>query len=192
MTDHDCTQEWAEWPKSWPNQGGGISNRREATFEETISKKSVTKLSLKWTAPTGWDVSSTPAIDGRGRGAVYFSSWNGCQYAVTKDTGELIWKVNLTEIAPTIPGLAEGSHVMPYYKVNFSMVVGPQYSDIVSRSTPTIAGPLLLFGIYGPCYVLALNRTTGAVVWWTSLDSHPYCIITQSGTYHEGSVRPFS
>lgn len=176
--------DWAEG-RIWQNQGGSISNRREALFERKISRASVTSLSLKWTAPTGHDVSSTPSIDGR-LGAVYFSSWDGCQYAVKKDTGALIWNVNLTEIAPTIPGLVEGIFVVPFLK-SLALSNGTGLADLVSRATPTIAGPLLIFGIFSPCYVLALNRSTGAVVWWTSLDSHPFCVFTQSGTYYKGS-----
>ncbi|CAM6097146.1 unnamed protein product [Calypogeia fissa] len=180
--DHD--DEWNEWPKSWMNHGRDITNRREAKFETKISKETVASLSLKWTVQTNFDVASTPAIDARS-GVVYFSSWDGCQYAVKKDTGELIWKVNLTEIAPTIPGLVNATVYLPAYKKTTPL---PKMADLLCRATPTIAGPILVFGLYNPCYILALNRTSGAVVWWTVLEIHPLCVITQSGTYHERSI----
>ncbi|CAM6110866.1 unnamed protein product [Calypogeia fissa] len=163
---------WSEWPQSWVNQGGDITNRREAKFETKISTETVTSLALKWTAQAGFDVPATPAIDAC-LGVVYFSSWDGCQYAVKKDTGERIWKVNLTVVAATIPDLAN---------------VAPFTILYVSRSTPTIAGPLLVFGLYNPCYVFALNRTSGALVWWRSLETTPFCVVTQSGTYHNQSI----
>ncbi|CAM6110870.1 unnamed protein product [Calypogeia fissa] len=163
---------WSEWPKSWVNQGGDITNRREAKLETKISTETVTSLALKWTAQAGFDVSATPAIDAC-LGVVYFSSWDGCQYAVKKDTGELIWKVNLTVVAAIIPELANVAPITILY---------------VSRATPTIAGPLLVLGIYNPCYVFALNRTSGALVWWSSLETHPLCVVTQSGTYHNQSI----
>lgn len=151
-------------PKMWPNHGGGLRNLRVAPNEKKISTASVSSMSLAWTASTSYDVSSTPSIDGI-MGAVYFSSWDGCQYAVEKDTGKTIWKVNLTDIAPTIPGLLEGVVVIPYLK----RIGGPSppsnLANLLCRLTPTIAGPLLIFGIFNPCFVLALNRFTGAVVW---------------------------
>lgn len=159
------------------NHGGDITNRRAARFETKINKETVTSLSLKWTVQTGFDVSATPSIDAR-LGVVYFPSWDGCQYAVRKDTGELMWKVNVTEIAPTIPGLLNATFFVPL-------------ASILTRSSPTIAGPLLVFGLANPCYILALNRSSGDLAWSTSLDSHPFCVITQSGTYHEGYVPLF-
>ncbi|CAM6083855.1 unnamed protein product [Calypogeia fissa] len=75
----DC----AEGFDQWPNHGGGLLNRREAQKEHKI--KSVTSLSLKWTVPTNYDVSSTPSIDARS-GAVYFSSWDG-------KVRSIIWKI---------------------------------------------------------------------------------------------------
>ncbi|CAM6083560.1 unnamed protein product [Calypogeia fissa] len=159
-SSHDSFHDWAEWPNTWPNQGGGIRNRREAHDEYRISTSSVSSMSLKWTAYTSYDVSSTPSIDA-GCGAVYFSSWDGCLYAVKKDTGALVWK--LGGASP------------------------PNLANLLCRATPTIAGPLLIFGLFNPCYVLALNRSTGALVWWTILESHPFCVFTQSGTYYQGS-----
>ncbi|PQQ06349.1 uncharacterized protein Pyn_37085 [Prunus yedoensis var. nudiflora] len=57
----------------------------------------------------------------------------------------------------------------------------------VSRSTPTIAGNLLIVGIYGPAVVIAVDRSNGRLVWSTQLDPRPRVLITMSGTVHLGA-----
>ncbi|WKA04577.1 hypothetical protein VitviT2T_022599 [Vitis vinifera] len=57
----------------------------------------------------------------------------------------------------------------------------------VSRATPTIAGDMLIIGIYGPAVVIALKQATGRLVWSTQLDSNPAGVVTMSGTFHMGS-----
>ena len=56
----------------------------------------------------------------------------------------------------------------------------------VSRSMPTIAGDLLIIGIYGPAVVIVVNRSTEELVWSTQLDSHVSGVITMFGTYYNG------
>lgn len=57
---------------------------------------------------------------------------------------------------------------------------------ILCRHTPVVADNLLLLGIYNPGYVVALNRFTGAFVWSSLLDSHPFAVVTMSGTVFQG------
>ncbi|VVA20437.1 PREDICTED: polyvinylalcohol dehydrogenase [Prunus dulcis] len=61
----------------------------------------------------------------------------------------------------------------------------------VSRSTPTIAGNLLIVGIYGPAVVIAVDRSNWRLVWSTQLDPRPRVLITMSGTVHLGLVNVF-
>lgn len=90
-------------------------------------------------------------------------------YAVDAFTGRLIWQQNLGALT----GLS-GTGVV----VNVT----------VSRSTPTIAGNLLIVGIYGPALVIAVDRSNGRLVWSTELDPRPRVLITMSGTVHLGLV----
>ena len=144
-------------------------NRRYAYKERMISPKTAPNLRLKWKFNAGKDISATPAIYG---GTVYFPSWNGYIYAVKEADGSLVWKQNLENLT----GLSATGFVR---NVNWT----------VSRSTPTVAGDdSLLIGIYGPAVVICVNRTTGELVWKTTLDHHPAAVITMSGTYYKGSV----
>ncbi|CAM6084412.1 unnamed protein product [Calypogeia fissa] len=160
------------WP--WVNDGGGIGlvNQRVALQEVKINKTSVSKLSFSWEFITGYDVTATPSI---AQGVVYFPDWGGSVYAVEQATGHLIWEKNLTQLT---------SGVLTFVKTNVSMFI-PQV--MISRSTPTVAGDLLVVTLYGPAGVLALNRSTGDLVWAKQLSSHPYAVMTMSGTAFEGA-----
>ncbi|RVW82634.1 Polyvinylalcohol dehydrogenase [Vitis vinifera] len=100
----------------------------------------------------------------------YFPSWNGYLYAVKASDGSLVWKQNLQKLT----GLNATGFVN---NVNWT----------VSRATPTIAGDMLIIGIYGPAVVIALKQATGRLVWSTQLDSNPAGVVTMSGTFHMGS-----
>ncbi|KAL2330008.1 hypothetical protein Fmac_017589 [Flemingia macrophylla] len=152
--------------QDWLNHGGDLFNRRYASKEYKISPQTAPNLRLKWKFYAGKDITATPAIyDGN----LYFPSWNGYLYAVKEADGSLVWRQNLQKLT----GLNATGRVN---NVNWT----------VSRSTPTVAGNLLLIGIYGPGVVIAVKRTTGELVWKTTLDHHPAAVITMSGTYHQG------
>ncbi|PIA62583.1 hypothetical protein AQUCO_00200531v1 [Aquilegia coerulea] len=148
------------------NHGGDLCNRRYAESEVKISPHTVSKLKLKWEFIAGKDITATPAIF---NGTVYFPSWNGNIYAVKADDGSLVWKKNLDELT----GLKSPGFI---FLINVT----------IARATPTVAGDLLIIGIYGPAVVIAVERTTGDLVWMTRLDSHNSSLITMSGTVHDG------
>ncbi|XP_050225799.1 uncharacterized protein LOC126675234 [Mercurialis annua] len=152
---------------NWLNHGADMSNTRNAKGEVLINRFSVQNLRLKWSFFAGKDISATPAIADH---TIYFPSWNGYVYAVNAFNGALIWKQNISQLT----GLSGTGFVSG---VNVT----------VSRSTPTVAGDLLIITIYGPAYVLAVKRSSGRFVWLTRLDPRPRALITQSGTFYIGA-----
>lgn len=148
----------------WLNHGGDITNRRKAVGELLISPTTVRNLRLKWRFIAGFDISATPAV---ANGVVYFPSWNGYLYAVRANNGALIWKQNLGHLTGLPP-------------------TGTTVNVTVSRTTPTVAGDLLIIGIYGPAVVIGVKRLTGQLVWLTRLDPRPLAVITSSGTFYLG------
>ncbi|XP_062106684.1 uncharacterized protein LOC133818019 [Humulus lupulus] len=158
-TKHKARQDWI-------NHGGDLHNRRYANKEVKISPETVSNLRLKWEFYAGGDISVTPAIY---NGTLYFPSWNGYLYAVKDFDGTLVWKKNLEKLTG-------------FNNTGFILNV----NSTVSRSTPTIAGNLLIVGIYGPAVVIAVKMSTGKLVWSTKLDHHNRSFITMSGTYHRG------
>ncbi|KAL3654204.1 hypothetical protein CASFOL_003885 [Castilleja foliolosa] len=148
----------------WFTHGGDIRNGRNAVGGN-INPISI-KLGLlkqRWRFVAGFDISATPSV---ANGVVYFPSWNGNLYAVNAYNGSLVWQRSLghlTRIPPT----------------------GVTVNVTVSRSTPVVAGDLLIVGIYGPAYVVAVTRASGRLVWSTRLDPRPLALVTASGTVYK-------
>ncbi|KAJ0483577.1 putative polyvinyl alcohol dehydrogenase (cytochrome) [Helianthus annuus] len=154
-------------PTDWTNHGGDLQNRRYAYGETKISPKTVANLRLKWKFVAGKDITATPAIYNN---TIYFPSWNGNIYALNASDGSVIWQHNLGQLTGlNSTGLTQG--------VNWT----------VSRATPTVADDLLIIGIYGPAFILGLNRSDGELVWSTQLDTHYASLITMSGTYYKSA-----
>ncbi|XP_050379998.1 uncharacterized protein LOC126797406 [Argentina anserina] len=157
--------------QNWLNHGGDLHNRRYAKYETKISPETASKLRFKWEFNAGLDITVTPSVY---NGTLYFPSWNGHLYAVKASDGSLVWEKNLG----TLTGL-NGT----------GLLIGINWT--LSRSTPTISGDndeLLIVGIYGPAVLIALERSTGKLVWSVRLDSHVAGAITMSPTYNEGSI----
>lgn len=123
-------------------------------------------LRQRWKFSAGFDISVTPSV---ADGVVYFPSWNGNLYAVDAANGALIWQQNLRQLTGLPP-------------------TGQTVNVTVSRATPMVAGDLLLVAIYGPAYVIAITRSTGALVWSSRVDPVPYSVVTASGTVYRGLV----
>lgn len=145
-----------------------MCNRRYANKEVKISPETVSDLRLKWQFYAGGDISVTPAISD---GTLYFPSWNGYLYAVKGSDGTVTWKKDLQKLTG-------------FNNTGFILNV----NSTVSRSTPTIAGDLLVVGIYGPAVVIAVKRSNGKLVWSTRLDNHARSLIAMSGTCYKGFV----
>lgn len=124
---------------------------------------------MKWKFNAGKDISATPAIY---KGTLYFPSWNGYLYAVKAADGSLVWKRNLKKLT----GIDDAGLIA-------------NVTTTAARATPAIAGDdhdMLIIGLTGPAYIIAVTRITGRLLWSTKLDNHPYAVITMSGTYHDG------
>ena len=148
----------------WPSAGQNNSNTRFQPAENKLSSANVGSLGVKWQFATHGDVSATPAMDDTN---LYFPDWAGYLYAVNRATGALVWSTNIGDYTG-IPG-------------NYS------------RTTPAIAGNSLVFGDQAgklgvPANVMAVNKKTGALIWKTQVDSHPFSIVTQSAVVNGSDV----
>ncbi|GKU97108.1 hypothetical protein SLEP1_g10288 [Rubroshorea leprosula] len=142
-----------------------LKGMRFAEGETKISPETVRNLQLKWEFYAGRDITATPAIVD---GTLYFPSWNGYVYAVNALDGSLIWNLDLKELGLNASGFVSNVNTM------------------VATATPTIADDLVIIGICGPALVIAVERSSGKLVWSTKLDSHALVVIMMSGTYHKG------
>ena len=117
---------------------------------------------MKWSFTTGGDVSATPAVDGD---TVYFPDGAG-------------------SLSPSTSGPASsgGRRASPPRAA----------SRRLRQGYAAIGGNKLILGTQGPFggggKVLAFDKDTGALLWSTTLDTHPAAIITQSATVYGNRV----
>ena len=135
-------------------------NQRLAS-RSLITRENVSKLKLKWSVYTGANITATPSVKDN---VVYVPSWDGFLTAASALNGTVLWRKNLIQVA----GLPS------------------TVSVVIARATPTIAGNLLIVGLYTAGYLLALNKFTGALAWSTLLDSQVFAGVTMSGTAFRG------
>ena len=152
----------------WSNAGGNRQNTRYQQSEHTLSPANVSQLTQKWAFTTAGDVSATPAVDAD---TVYVPDWAGRLYAIDRSSGAVKWNISIAD--------ASG---VPFDK---------------ARATPAVTEDKVIVGTQGSIFVpgggpggkvLAFDKSTGALLWSTELDSHPAAIITQSATVFNGRV----
>lgn len=150
----------------WSSAGQGLSDDWSQPAETRISTTNAKSLVKKWVFTTEGDVSATPTVSG---GAVYFPDWDGNLYAVNASTGDLIW-----------------SHLISDYD---------GMTGALSRTSPAINGNTLILGdhpraavAHAGANVIAVNRTTGALLWKTQVETHSAAIITGSPVVYNNVV----
>ncbi len=150
---------------NWTSAGGGIADNRFQLFESRISPKNVARLRPKWVFTTHGSESATPVVY---NGVVYFPDFGGYINAVNASTGALIWQQQVSAY-DGVPGS-------------------------YSRDSPVIDGNELIFGdvVSGlhpaGAHVIAVNASTGSLLWSTQVDSEPAAIITGSPVVAGGKV----
>lgn len=153
----------------WSMGGHDFSNTRSNPDQKAVDANNAGKLATKWTFTTHGDVSATPAVVG---GAVYFPDWGGYINKVNASTGALIWQRQLSS-----------------YGYNNA-------ADLVSRTAPAVVGNVLYIGDQGggsniapqAGRVLAINATTGDLLWATAINPNFFTIITQAPVVRNGVV----
>jgi polyvinyl alcohol dehydrogenase (cytochrome) len=151
----------------WWTAGGNRQNTRYQQSEHTLSVSNISTLTPKWVFTTDGDVSATPAVD---VDTVYFPDRAGNLYAVNKLTGVERWHVSIAAAS------------------------GVSYDK--ARATPALTDSMVIIGTQGSIFagggpggkVLAFNKSTGALIWSTTLDTNYAAIITQSATVFDGRV----
>jgi polyvinyl alcohol dehydrogenase (cytochrome) len=142
------------WAQSWPVSGQSAADLRSQPNETQISPINVSLLSKKWVFTTGGDVSATPTVASN---VVYVPDWSGHLYAIDAQTGATIW-----------------SHQIAEYD---------GVSGSVARGSPAIYNNELIFGdqaksSHNGASVMAVDASTGALLWITKVETHPAAIIS--------------
>jgi polyvinyl alcohol dehydrogenase (cytochrome) len=150
----------------WAMGGQNVSNTRSNPFEHVLIPGNVSHLTVKWTATMHGDTSATPAVVG---GAVYITDWGGYFSKLNARTGAVIWSFPISGY-DGIPGS-------------------------VSRTSPAVVGNVVYIGDENNptaggagAHLLAINATTGALIWNTEIDSQFPAVLTQSPIVHDGVI----
>src|SRR4249919_1658215 len=76
----------------WTLYGHDFRNTRLNADETKVSRKSVARLTAKWSKDGLIGVSGTPVVAG---GQAYFGDWTGTMWAVDAKTGKDIWSTKI-------------------------------------------------------------------------------------------------
>ncbi len=145
---------------SWPAYGHDAANTRNQPAEGTLTPAVVPGLSPRWVFSTsktgdGTSFQSTPVVAG---GCVFAGSTGGVAYAVSAATGAPVWQRQLDAPTPGLGGALVGA--------------------------PAVSGNEVIFLVSetGAPYAIALDRSTGQVLW----RSAP--VTTEPGSYTNAST----
>jgi polyvinyl alcohol dehydrogenase (cytochrome) len=156
----------------WPSAGQDLTNAHNQPLEFQIGPSNVANLKVKWSIATDGDVVGQPALDDQ---YVYFADSAGSIYKASRATGALIWKFPVSNYT----GIARD----------------------YARGTPAIWGNTLVFGNQSgkfvqafyqpppqPAQVFAVDKTTGAKLWSTQVDSNQMSAVTNAPIVVQGLV----
>ena len=144
---------------AWSSAGNGATNDHFSPFEHVLNPRTVQGLAPRWVFTASAEVEGTPTVDGDG---VYASDAAGSVWRVDARTGKAVWQTKL----PNITGLA-GSY---------------------SRVSPALDGDTVVVGDQASATLIALSKSTGALVWKTTVATDPYAFITSSPIIVGGHV----
>jgi polyvinyl alcohol dehydrogenase (cytochrome) len=162
----------------WPTWGGDLENTH-AAHATSINPGNVHLLRTKWVVRTTGNVSAIPTLTTT---RLYVPDWGlplvggSSLYAIDRESGDVVSQQKVLDYTGNL-----------------------QHN--VMRSSPAIAGDLIVFGdlrnqpsslldIPGAhgATLYAVNRLTGKLVWKTQLESHPLSVVTQSPVIYDNKV----
>jgi polyvinyl alcohol dehydrogenase (cytochrome) len=150
----------------WPSYGHDISNTRTQPDEHALGPTAVGNLTPAWVFSTsstgdGSELTTTPVVSG---GCVYIGSFNGYVYALNANTGHVVWQRKLDAPNPGSGGVIVGA----------AAVYGSEVIWLVDEFTAP--------------YAIALDRSTGAVIWKSAPFAPPLSSsAAQAGSYTNSS-----
>ena len=149
-------------PTPWAFSGADISDTHAtytASGPQQLAPSTVRGLKTKWAFQANGSISTTPTVE---QGGLYVPDWAGYLDKIDPDTGGLIWQVKLS----TFTGSASS----------------------MARTSPAISGNTIVVGDISRARVIALNKTTGALLWTRTLNSFAFGTVLGSPTVYNGVV----
>lgn len=147
----------------------GMNNKGTRYQYSSINKNNVDSLKLKWSTVLCGSVVASPSVV---ENVLYASDFGGCLTAINKITGTIIYQKSLT-LDYGLPDKA------------------------ISRQTPTYYNGMLVvpmstrwgFSEYSMgTWLMAINATTGNLIWKVLVSSYNRSVITQNPTIDNGKI----
>ena len=153
----------------WPTYLYSKDHSGYNSKETTITASTAPNLKLHWSYTAGGSISDQPV---EANGNVYWGSWDGNEHA-TSVNGSAVWSTNL--------GQTSDSSCLP-------PTVGVASTATIANVTfHKVSTPVVFVG-GGNAQFYALNASTGAIIWHTSLGSSPSHFIWDSPVVYQGNV----
>ncbi|HET6870336.1 MAG TPA: PQQ-binding-like beta-propeller repeat protein [Solirubrobacteraceae bacterium] len=150
----------------WPMYGHDVANTRTQPEEQGLGPSAAGNLTPAWVFSTGStgdgsQLTSTPVVSD---GCVFIGSFNGYVYGLDAGTGHVVWQRKLDAPDPGSGGVIVGA----------AAVYGPEVIFLVDEFTAP--------------YAIALDRSTGAVIWKSAPFAPPLSSsAAQAGSYTNAS-----
>jgi polyvinyl alcohol dehydrogenase (cytochrome) len=150
----------------WSYAGNDLQNTRNAAAEHAIGVDNAAALHVKWAFAALGGIRATPTSVG---GSVYVPDSGGFLHRLDADTGVPVWSIKLSEVLGQ-PSLVIASRTSP-------VVFG---NKVIIGTVRVCTGPRAAQVCPFPSAVVALNKSTGALLWSTQVDDHPYATLVGS------------
>jgi polyvinyl alcohol dehydrogenase (cytochrome) len=201
----DCSADGGDWPM----YGQNVCNTRATASAGALSATTAPNLAVKWrvdmNSPDGGpdaqatgtsaDISATPAVVA---GQLYVPDWSGMISRIEAASGSVVWTRSIDDLLGLSTDAGADGPALDTADTGPSSL-GPAGGSItVARGTPVVTGGLVIFGVTTPSYpgpprghqaaMVAVDQNTGALVWQTVLDPHPYAVIASSPALEAGRL----
>ena len=146
----------------------GDDARTGYTINTSITASNASQLAQRWSTAVSVSLSDQPIVDG---GVVYWGDWKGEMHATTV-SGKALWSRFI--------GTAPKPKACPYKLATQGIVSTPTVGTIHGQNVVWVGG--------GAGQMLALNASTGAIVWSTLLGTPPEHEVWSSPLLYDGSI----
>ena len=152
---------------SSPTYHGNLS-RTGYTTNTSVNTQNAAQLHLSWRASASASTSAQPIVS---NGVVFWSDWNGFIHATTT-SGKALWSTSLGT-TPKPPGCI-------YNLARQGILSTPTVGTIGGRRVLWVGG--------GRGQMVALDASSGKILWQTDLRTKPGNSIWSSPAYYNGSI----
>lgn len=154
-------------PGDWTTYMANIARNGYNAAETSITRATAHNLKVQWTMQAAGEIVTQPVV---AEGVVYWGDWSGLEHATSVSTHTNLWSIDL--------GKAHECGVYPHGISSTATITSVLING--TATTVDIVG--------GDSNLYALDASSGAILWKTSLGTAPSNFIYSSPTFYNGSI----